>query len=105
MHYTNNLYQSLLGTVSFVAISSSECPCNENDLTKCKLPECSISMSNNELCEADQILPDGNGEYNINNCPANYDIFRCARGTKIEKKNQNPLTLLYLENRFDFSNA
>jgi hypothetical protein len=48
---------------------------NENDMA-----ECSLNMSNGELCEADQTLPDGNANYNVNNC-GNYDIFKCATGT------------------------
>ena len=77
----NGLYFPLLATVKFIAVTIDECPCkNENDLEKCKLPECSPSMSPDELCEADQILPDGNDDYNVDNCPGNFDIFKCARG-------------------------
>ena len=34
----------------------------------------------NEMCEADQSLPGDNNQYDINNCPGNYDIFKCVRG-------------------------
>ena len=39
-----------------------------------------MSMKENDLCEADQKLPDGNDYYDVNNCPGNYDIFRKNEG-------------------------
>ena len=40
-------------------------------------------MSPNDLCEADKRLPDGNGNYDINNCGGDnggFDVFRYAPG-------------------------
>lgn len=53
----------------WVAVPEQECPSNAN------IGECSSEMGCNELCEADKTLPDGNSNYNIDNCGA-YDIFR-----------------------------
>ena len=36
-------------------------------------------MHNGDLCEADEELPDGNTDYDINNCDA-FDVFKCVRG-------------------------
>ena len=33
-------------------------------------------MSDGDLCEADEILPNGNTNFEINNCDNAYDIFR-----------------------------
>ena len=42
-------------------------------------------MSEGSLCEADQQLPDGNPNFEINNCndeggDGNYDVFVCVKG-------------------------
>ena len=55
-------------------ISTNECPSNPD------LPECTTSMSNGELCEADGPLPDGNQNYDVNNCEPAYDVFKCVIG-------------------------
>ena len=54
-----------------------ECPLDGH------IPECSSSMTNGQLCEADKTLPDGNRDYNVNNCGGsdNFDIWKCERGT------------------------
>jgi len=65
--------------VCFVAVSASECP-EGNGRT---LNECSTSMSNGELCEADRALPDGQSNYDINNC-GYYDVFRYVCGSDSE---------------------
>ena len=59
---------------NYVPVSQNECPSNP------ELPECTPSMSNGELCEADVPLPDGNQNYDVNNC-AGYDVFKCVTGT------------------------
>ena len=64
----------------FVPVSESMCPCTEQSTDGCKLPECSSSMSSEELCEADSPLPGGSLDYNVNNCPGNYDVFECVKG-------------------------
>ena len=57
---------------------SSECPSN----TKISaLPECTSNMAHGSLCEADLPLPDGNSNFDVDNCGA-YDVFRCRKGTK-----------------------
>ena len=56
-------------------ISPNECPSNPD------LSECTTSMRNGQLCEADGTLPDGNAYYNVNNCNRDYDVFECVRGT------------------------
>ena len=42
-------------------------------------------MTEGSLCEADQQLPDGNPNFEINNCnddggDGNYDVFVCVKG-------------------------
>ena len=65
----------------FVAVSEEDCPCSDKDDSGCKsLPECSSSMNENDLCEADQKLPDRNENVNVNNCAAFYDVFRFKGG-------------------------
>ena len=56
----------------FIHVSS--CPTDSN------LDECHKGMTSDELCEADKPLPDGNSNFEINNC-GNYDVFKCSRGT------------------------
>ena len=63
---------------TFVAIPSSECPCTIADDSGCDLPKCSPIANANSLCEADGILPDGNSNYDVNNCPGGYEVFKCA---------------------------
>ena len=70
-------YIFLLGC-SFVAIASDECPCNDDDDSGCDLADCSYGMKNDELCEADLLLPDISSKMDIDNCPGDYDIFRCV---------------------------
>ena len=65
----------------FTAVSEADCPCTNQDKSGCRyLPKCVMSMKENDLCEADQKLPDGNDYYDVNNCPGNYDIFRKNEG-------------------------
>ena len=64
----------------FVAIPRHECPCTDDDNSGCNLDECSYNMSPNDLCEADDPLPDGNANYDINNCPLTKEVFRCVLG-------------------------
>jgi len=59
------------GTCGWVPVTSSECPADNGK----NLPECSSTMSEGDLCEADSALPNGNSVYNINNCGA-YDVFK-----------------------------
>ena len=69
----------LLGACLFEPLQlSSECPSSSEIIT---LPECTSNMAPGSLCEADQRLPDGTSNFNIDNCGA-YDVFRCRQGTK-----------------------
>ena len=58
----------------FVDVPTNECPLNS------ELAECSSTMQNNDLCKTDQILPDGNTNYNVNNCGPSYNVFKCSIG-------------------------
>ena len=69
-----------LGIGYFIGILREECPCTDDAQSGCDLPECSYSLSNNDLCEAERTLPDGNSNYDINNCPGDYDVFRYVSG-------------------------
>ena len=84
---------------SFEKISSDDCPCTDDethdygyhddyydkwDDSGCR-PEvvCDQNINavkNGDLCEAEGPLLDGNDEFEINNCPGNYDIFKCVTG-------------------------
>ena len=57
----------------FEPIANNECPADPD------LKECTSHMMNGEFCEADQRLPDGNTNFDINNC-GNYDVFKCIIG-------------------------
>ena len=68
----------------FEALQPNECP----NVMKydCGLPECFADMAHGDLCEADEPLPDGNSNWEIQNCPCimdkrAYDIFKCNRHT------------------------
>lgn len=52
---------------------SNECPINAD------LAECFSDMATDTLCDADQALPNGTSNYDINNCGL-FDVFRCKRG-------------------------
>ena len=64
----------------FVPVSEADCPCSDNDPTGCILPECSYNMNQNGLCNAGQILPNGDDNYDVNNCPGGHDVFRYQGG-------------------------
>ena len=72
---------SNLGNGRFLAISRAECPWTDHNTAGCDLPDCYSKfndgcMFKNDLCEADHTLPDGSNDYNIDNCPPGYDVFR-----------------------------
>merc|ERR1711953_683369 len=56
---------------TFVPVTN--CPANPD------LPECTAQTACGDLCEADQPLPDGNMNYDINNC-GGYDVFQKTCG-------------------------
>ena len=97
----NNLYIwsiATLGIGYFVGISRDECPCTDDAQSGCDLPECSYSLSNNDLCEAERALPDGNDNYDINNCPGDYDVFRYVSGNSSFKTQYR--SEIFKKNRF-----
>ena len=64
--------------------SEADCPCYDNDDSGCNnLPECSYKLNLQDFCKANQILPDGNDNYNVNNCPG-HNVFR-YQGIKVQK--------------------
>ena len=71
----------------FEPVSASECPCTNSDPSGCNLPECSSDTDLNALCEADQVLPDTNPNYDVNNCPGGYDVFTHIRKGSLLKTN------------------
>ena len=81
------------GLCSFQAISPTECPCSDPhflahddsyedlDDSGCRIDiVCDHGMNDGDLCEADGPLPDGNSNFDIDNCPGKYDIFKCIKG-------------------------
>jgi len=56
----------------WVPVSSADCP--SSSLARF-MGECTEDMDVDELCEADTILPNGERNFNINNCGP-YDVFR-----------------------------
>ena len=81
------------GACLFQAISSTECPCSDPhdylnddyydyaDDSGCRIDvDCNHGMNDGDLCEADGPLPDGNSNFDIDNCPGQYDIFKCVKG-------------------------
>ena len=67
------MHVSFLETCHFEPVPDTECP-SDSDLA-----ECTRTMSHGELCEADQTLPDGNSNVDVNNC-GGYDVFKCVKG-------------------------
>lgn len=62
----------------FQPVSTSSCPCSSEDTSGCNLPECADGMVGGQMCQADDVLPDGNPDYNIDNCPSGYDVWVCS---------------------------
>jgi hypothetical protein len=62
---------------AFVAVRRQFCPCTEDSEGGCDLPECSPMTPLGQLCEADAALPDGNLEYEVDNCAGGFDVFVC----------------------------
>ena len=67
------MHVSFLVTCHFEPVPDTECPSDPD------LAECTRAMSHGELCEADQTLPDGNSNFEVNNC-GNSDVFKCVKG-------------------------
>lgn len=55
-------------------VPTDHCPPNDYNQLR-NMEECTLDMRVGELCEADRALPDGNSDFNINNCGA-FDVFR-----------------------------
>jgi len=58
---------------AWVPASESDCP---SFSTASSMANCHVFMAPGELCEADSVLPDGNQNFNINNCEGGFDVFR-----------------------------
>ena len=69
-----------LDTGFFVSITRDDCPVAPESL-----PECSYSMTDNELCEANETLPDGTTNFEVDNCPNDFDVFRYVLGKLVLK--------------------
>merc|ERR1712157_265082 len=54
------------------------------------LPECTDQTACGGLCEADRPLPDGNTNYNINNCAGGYDVFQKICGGQVTVPTPSP---------------
>ena len=65
---------SFLGPCHFEPVPDTECPSDPG------LAECTGTMSHGNLCEADQPLPDGNSNFDVNNCGNDFDVFKCVKG-------------------------
>ena len=61
---------------SFDPVPGTECPSNTD---AADLDECTETMNHGKLCEASQTLPDGNSNFEVNNC-GNFDVFKCVKG-------------------------
>jgi len=63
------------------AVRTTECPDKPNDLPDCRATE---DYQIGDLCEADQRLPNGDRNYEVNNCGTIYDVFRytCESGSE-----------------------
>ena len=56
-------------------VEFDSCHCNATNIVNCReMRTCSVNMNDGELCEADSQLPNGNHNYQSNNCANNYDI-------------------------------
>ena len=69
------MYVSFLESCYFEPVPDTECPTDSGHLA-----ECSGTMENGELCEADHTLPDGRKSFNVNNCDNGYDVYKCVKG-------------------------
>ena len=80
------IYILILGSVcSFVPVPKSQCP-NDKVANELNKKDCKMNMGNGELCQAHGPLPDGQTNYNINNCDNSnpimdwkWDIFKCVK--------------------------
>ena len=64
-----------------------------------ELPECNSEMTSGDLCEADQILPDGNKRFEIDNCYG-FDVFKCLRGIQCHTIKNHLFYPLEVHDRF-----
>jgi len=66
------------------AVRTTECPEKPDDLPDCRATE---SYQIGDLCEADRRLPNGDRNYEVNNCGTIYDVFRhtCESGNEVDQ--------------------
>merc|ERR1711953_420780 len=60
------------------------------------LPECTDQTACGDLCEADQPLPDGNTNFDIDNCDRGYDVFQKTCGQGTAKPTTSPTVATYV---------
>ena len=70
-----------------MAIPTPDCPCSVWGDNVCEnLSECSAGMHYGDICQASTTLPDGNFNYDVQNCGFNwlnhnkYNVFECKKG-------------------------
>ena len=68
---------------TFIPLSKMECP---EEAVYGNYKKCSWDMNDNDICIADQTLPDGNPSWDVKNCivwknrPYNESLFKCVKG-------------------------
>ena len=70
----------VLGKCQFEKAIESDCPATVSAYTT---PPCNDGMPNDQVCEGDNPLPDGQiGAWidSLDNCAPNHDVFKCMRG-------------------------
>jgi hypothetical protein len=76
-------YSKTFLACTFVPVSLSECP-SKSVLQH--MEGCTMSMRDGQQCNAKGPLPDGNINWNINNCPTDnfglYEVFKCVKSSK-----------------------
>lgn len=68
---------------TWIAARTTECPDKPGDLPDCRATQ---EYQIGDLCEADQRLPNGDRNYEVNNCGTIYDVFRytCESGSQVD---------------------
>jgi len=79
---------------AWMPVSLEDCP---NFSTSKALADCHDHMAPGDLCEADSVLPDGNSNYNINNCEGGFDVFQyVCSGVEPDDDKQTDGEFLYI---------
>ena len=75
-----NVFYPVSGRCKYEKATDSDCPSTVSDDTA---PPCTTLMRNDQVCEGDNPLPDGQKGAWIdaeNNCGDSNDVFKCMRG-------------------------